>query len=181
MTLWSDPHIFADGDAIGAYRLNRYLRDPLLHLSNGSLPQRATLWHYQSHVVTGNAITLNVDSGCFGAHYAFQSASADGDTWTQSAVLLPGAYRFCIIFRMSSSGGRLDVSIGDLLEVSQLEFYSAVTSDYNLSLSRVYIETPGRYTITGVTNGKDAASSAYNIMISSMSFRPAPTSTGGDY
>lgn len=170
-SLWSTPHTFADGEGIGAYKLNRYLRDPLTHLYAGSGPRRVHLAHEESIVTAGNALSVVRNAGCFNNYYAFQDASADADAWTQSLVLLPGSYYFEITYRSHPDGGIIKLAL-DEIDFMVIDTYVASGIPYQRNGAYVWVDTADRVVLSGLVTGKAGASGGYNIQISSMSFKP---------
>ena len=180
MTLWSIPRTWSNDEPVGSYLLNRYLRDPLVHLSDGTLPQRAHLYHYQSVVTAGNAITLTAATACFDTYYAYQNASANGDSWTQSFVLLPGSYLLTTTYRKDNTSGILKLALDGVEFAADIDMYNGATINVNNGAHFMWVDTPGRHVLTGTVTGKNGASGGYDIKISGLEIMPN-NNLDGDY
>lgn len=178
-SLWSSPYTFKDDDAIGAYLLNRYLRDPLNHLYYNGLPQRVRLAHEESLVTAGNAIITTINTSSYNAYYAYQNASANGDAWTQSLRLLPGSSYFEIMYRSHPNGGIVTLAL-DGIDFLVLDTYTAGDIPFQRRPAYVWIDSGDRMVLTGTVTGKNAASGGYQIQISQMVFTPN-SAIEGDY
>jgi hypothetical protein len=173
-------YTWTDDQSVGAYVFNRYVRDNLLHMFVGSLPTRQIMYHDESLVTAGNAIARTVDGAQYFTFYAAQNPSADGDTFTQSVVLLPGTYQMSVYGRKTSSSGQLTLTIGSLEIDSQRNFYNGSTLDAQTVTDPIFtIDDGKRYVITGTVDGKDASSSGYDIDITYMAIVPYGPA-GGD-
>jgi len=185
MGLWSVPYNWTADEDIGAYLMNRYVRDEFKYLYYRAHPQRAVLWHDEALVTVGNALTTTVQSAQYYCCYAYQNASANGDTWTNSVYLAEGIYQvdgWCV---RTSDTGKIDLSIGDYDLVVAHDLYTAVwAARQYLSKSPgswvIAVPTSGRYVVTCTINGKNAASGGYDLMLTNIYFMPL-SATGGDY
>ena len=189
MGLWSDQTDWTDGNSVGAYRFNRYVRDPLRHLFFDAHPQRVTLWHEESRVTAGAAIAKTVDAAAYFNYYARQTPSVDGDSFTQSAVLTAGVYySFQFACFRTDASGMLDCYV-DGAYLGTCDFYTGVgggtysflTAVMAISPINTYlrVEESGRHLLTFTVNVKNAASTGYRINLSQIVLFPLPAD--GDY
>jgi hypothetical protein len=154
----------------GAYLLNRYLRDPSLHLFYNALPARVTLWHDEALVVAGNALTFAINANQFHRFYSWQDPAALNDSWTQSLVLLPGTYEIKLFYFTGPNSGKLDLDLGSHQIVSSLDLYTAAPT-FNQYAPYIWtVITGGLYTLTGTVIGKNAASGGYEARLTYIAF-----------
>jgi hypothetical protein len=174
MGLWSTPITWTDGEAVGSYLLNRYLRDNLRHLHDDAHPQRADLWHEASIVTAGNAIVLAANTSAYFNYVARQTPPAQNDAFTQSAVLLEGAYRLIFGCVFANDSGILDCYLNGDWIASQ-DFYAAV-SIYSLEhpsdFPSFQVPYTGRHVFSFVSSRKHASSSDYYIRLSRIGLVP---------
>ena len=172
---------WAAGQSVGAYLMKKYVRDNLLHLFYDCPPTRATLFHDEALVTVGNPIVRVINAASRFTHYAYQNAAADGDSWTQSAVLAPGSYNIHGYGSTSATSGQLTMTIDAFECLSQWDLYSAgLTHNVHLFSATVTLTQMKRYTITGTVDGKNALSTDYRIFMTYMTIVPL-LQTGGDY
>lgn len=176
MADWTDIPAFADGKMIGAYLLNRIVRDNENHLYRRGMPQRAKLFHDESLVVTGNALAAVVNTSYHNWHYMYQNASANGDKFTQSVVLSEGAYYFTTEHVDLSSGGIMTFTLGGNL-IAVRDFYAAVTTPNRVTGPAFYIDDCKRYTLECEIVGQNGSSGGYDAPISAMIFKPVKGDT----
>jgi hypothetical protein len=137
------------------------------------MPKRATLWHETSLVTAGNAITSPIDCLQRYCTYSYQSAAADGDTFTQGFVLAAGTYTFRVLGSTYTLDAKIDWYIDNVAFATGQDWYTS-TLDYNVvkTVSSVVI-TAGYHTLKGVVNGRNASAADYRIVITRMDFIPA--------
>jgi len=73
-----------------------------------SQPKRATMWHDEALVTTGNALARTNNSSQNYAHYVFQSTAANGDTFTHGCWLKAGTYTMSMLGITATSAGIID-------------------------------------------------------------------------
>ncbi len=131
-------------------------------------PTRATLWHHESIVTSGNALAfVALASTMFGgAHY--QNVSANGNTFTQSFVLKAGTYTLSALGMTWTNTGKIDWYIDDTLAVSGQDWYAAAQTTTVVKTASVTVVGNGRHVLKGVVNGKNGSSSGYNMYLCKM-------------
>ena len=142
--------------------------------AGATYPKRATMWHDNSIVTTGNAITVQHDANQDDAFIAYQNAGADGDVFTNGCYLRAGTYTFYAKGHINNNYGKIDWTLdGNSVVVGQ-DWYAA-SGVYNTikSVASVVIATDGWHVLTGTVNGKHASSSGYYILLSKLWFLPA--------
>jgi hypothetical protein len=172
---WTDPQTWTPGTTLTAANLNTYVRDNLDWLYD-NLPIRATLWHGDSNVETGNVIVSVAESNQRFNGYAHQHVGANSDVFTQSFVLGEGTYTFVVLGVKTSGSGLLDWDIdGTTIETGQDWYNGAPQYNQEQSVANVVIDVGegGRHVLTGTVNGKNGASSGYDIRLTKMWFVPA--------
>lgn len=147
--------------------------DPVLNgwVRTGFLPKRASLWHQESTVISGNAITTVVDASQAYAAVWAQLASADGDEFSQSFLLQPGNYTLYILGTTSSDHGILEWYIDDVFQFSN-DWYTGVAARNVVMSGAIVVIGNGIHIIRGKTNGKNAASSNFVAAITHMWIKP---------
>jgi hypothetical protein len=138
-----------------------------------SYPKRATMWHDESTVLTGNALFVYTHASQF-AGGAYQTPSADGDSFTNSFFISSGTYNFKVLTSDYSDRGKIDWYIDGVSIATGQDHYTA-TAQYNQihTVSNVTISKSGYHVLKGIVNGKNVSSTSYFIAITKMWFVPA--------
>ena len=172
--VWTSPPTFAQGQLIDPATLNTYLRDNSNSLYSG-MPNRATLWHDDALILSGNTLTQTTETNQFFNGYAYQSAAANGDTFTHSCYLQSGTYDLNILGITNNGCGIVDWYLdGTLIQASQ-DWYSASTT-YNVvkTVASVSVGASGYHVLKGVINGKNGSSSGYQLRLTGYWLQPHP-------
>lgn len=173
---WTSPKNWEDQELVTADALNTHLRDNLLHLYN-ELPQRASLWHGESLVTTGNGIAMVTATSQLYNLGAAQNPAADADEFTQSFILAAGTYTLRILGQSGPGKGKIDWYLdGQLIATGQDWYAASDTHNVIKSVSNVQIAEGGRHVLTGTVNGKNGSSSGYQIWLTKMWLVPAADS-----
>lgn len=135
-------------------------------------PSRATLWHDESLVVTGNAISKSLQTAQYYNIASMQSIAANGDTFTTGFMLKAGTYSFGALGIQHTDRGLIDWYIDNVKVVSLQDWYGATTYNTEKTAS-VTVVGNGYHVLKGIVNGKNASSSGYYIQLTKMYFRPA--------
>jgi hypothetical protein len=142
--------------------------------SANNLPTRADLYHDESTVVTGNALAVTIDTGQIDNYFARQSASANGDSFTQSVFLRAGTYTFSVEGQTNAANGMIDWYLDGSTFTTGQDWYSAAqTKNVVKTVSSVVIANDGYHVLKGVVNGKNASSTGFNMDLTKMWFRQA--------
>jgi hypothetical protein len=175
---WPNPlKTWVDGEPVGAYDLNSQLRDPLLHLFYDAYAARQMLWHYNSHVLAGNAITTVQDTAQNHFFVSYQHTAANGDSFCQSVTLSPGVYKVTLLNKTGSDAGICQMAWDGVVLATGIDTYEAgttqnVTRTYNLWNLTAELK---RHIITVTCTGKNAGSSGYRLYFTSFAFVPYPS------
>ncbi len=98
--------------------------------------------------------------------WAFQSASANGDTFTHGFMVAEGTYTLYILGRHHTSAGRVDWYIDDVLIASAQDWYAGSTApNITKTVSSITISEGGWHVLKGTINGKNASSSGYDMYL----------------
>jgi hypothetical protein len=182
--MWSEPTNWAADDAVGSYLMNKNIRDNLLHLYSGTIPQRAHLFHDQSYVVSGNAITAFVNNNQAENCFARQEPSALYDSFSHSVWLMPGIYRLAVYGVLSQNSGILRIVIAGapIPIIEDEDLYNAGGTVYHTTLATGYfaIAEAGINTLLGSVDSKNAGSGGYDANITYFAISPDVTGEG-DY
>jgi hypothetical protein len=136
-----------------------------------SYPTRATMWHDESTVVTGNALTIVKDPAMSYYHYAYQNAAANGDTFTQSFVLASGTYTFSVLGYTNTNRGKVDWYIDDVLVVGDQNWHSAGPTGNVIKTSSVTVSSDGVHVLKGIAKLGDGG--GYNLLLTKFWFKLA--------
>ena len=162
---WTAPNTAAAGALIRAAYHNTFIRDNLEHLY-ANLPKRATMWHDEATVITGNALArLVVDTHAYNV-VRYQKASADGDTFTHGFQVGEGTYTLTVLGRHLTSAGRVDWYVDDVLVASAQDWYAgSAAPNIEKSVAAIVIAEGGWHVLKGVVNGKNGSSSGYDLQL----------------
>jgi len=169
---WADQFDWTDGDMVGAFAKNVYVRDDELHLYHESFPRRVTLWHEASLVTAGNALAAVTGTSYHNNYYIHQNAAANADTFTQSASLAEGEYIMRFTGQTHANGGYLVVRM-DGVFITSFNFYTAGSTIQPFAGGQAFVVPASkRVTLEFKVEGQDAASGGYDVRISSISILP---------
>ncbi len=162
---WTTPRTWESLENLGASDLNVELRDNLEHLY-ANLPKRATMWHDEATVITGNALArLVVNTHAYNV-VSYQNASANGDTFTHGFQVGEGTYTLTVLGRHLTSAGRVDWYVDDVLVASAQDWYAGATApNIEKSVAAIVIAEGGWHVLKGVVNGKNGSSSGYDLQL----------------
>jgi hypothetical protein len=134
-------------------------------------PTSATLWHDQAKVITGNALLRNLDNNQYFQIYTYQNAAANGDIFEHTVALAAGTYTFEVLGLTANSRGIIDWTLGGSALVTGQDWYSAALTYNVIKSNSVTVATSGVYTLRGTVNGKNASSTAYQMLLTKYWFR----------
>lgn len=170
---WVSPSSRSTGEIITASIWNQDVVNNIQFLYD-RIPRRATLWHDEDTVLTGNNLVYTIDTSQAFNFEAEQSPAADGDSFQQGFYLQEGTYTMYVLGRTRSSSGKIDWYLDDTLIVSGQDWYSSAgASNVVMSSSGISVVGSGRHILKGVVNGKNGSSSGYRITITKVWFVPA--------
>lgn len=128
-----------------------------------ALPNRATLWHDESAVVTGGAIVRTHDALQNYATYSTQTGPANGDIFEQTFVIGAGTYTFSVLGIATNISGKVDWYFDGVALITGQDWYAAATT-YNVVVAVGSVAlAAGLHTLRGQVNGKNAASGGFNL------------------
>jgi hypothetical protein len=169
---WTDPVNVNAGEIPAASWVNQYLLDNLRFLE-ARMPTRATMWHDECLVTAGNAISTAVDTAHVYNAQFFQSAAANGDTFTNGFFLKAGTYTFSALGITSTDRGLIDWYIDNVKVVSLQDWYAAATTRNVIKTASVTVTGDGYHVLKGVVNGKNAASTSFIMVLTKYWFKSA--------
>lgn len=174
---WGTSPTFADSSTLDSADLDTLANNlAFLHQEFPIRIQGSYIWHKDSTVVVGNALTVTVASAQDFGYYAYQNTAADGDSFEQSFLLGAGTYTVYFLGQLHPSAGIIDWSIdGTQIKAGQ-DWYGVLTANTEKTVSSVTIAETGRHVITGTVNDKNGSSGGYIIRLTSIWFKP----DGGD-
>lgn len=142
-------------------------------------PQHASLWHDESHVVTGgDLVTVALSDAPFSIPNAFyntvtyQDSFSDGDSFGQPLLLDAGEYTFYALGARNTAHGLIDWYLDDSLTpfISGQDWYNSSPEANVTQSGALTLPTAGLHTITGVLNGKNPSSLAYAMALAKFWF-----------
>jgi hypothetical protein len=137
------------------------------------MPRRATMWHEDSLVLTGNALAYaNVSTEPY-CGYFYQSVAANGDTWTQGCYLAADSYTLRVCGRTHAYGGKLDVYLDGVLIASGMDWYTVTAGYVVKTIANVVVAFSGWHVVQGVINGRNGSSSGWRFYGIKIVFQPA--------
>lgn len=134
-------------------------------------PRRASMFHRDSIVITGNALTINLDASQQMSHYAFQNAAAINDEFSQSFWLEAGTYTLKYTCLTASASGIITWYV-DGESQGTVDGYSAGTTYNVVKTLSITVRTSGYHVLRGVTASKNASSSGYQALLTFISIVP---------
>src|SRR5438132_1737917 len=120
---WTTPTTRSAGDLITASIWNVDMVDDVTFLA-ARMPIRAVMWHDESLVTAGTALSIAVDTAHVYNAQFFQGTPANGDTFTQGFYLKAGTYTFAALGITSTDRGLIDWYIDNVKVVSLQDWYS---------------------------------------------------------
>jgi hypothetical protein len=142
---------------------------------SGIYPQRATMWHDEAIVLVGNPLFFNNPYPEQNYNYVvYQDSSADGDSFSQSFMLVAGIYDFYVLGILDTVCGILDWYIDDVLAVGSQDWYDADYTPNVIRPASVTITGNGRHTLKAIVNGKNpSADDGWRIYLTKYWFAPS--------
>jgi hypothetical protein len=134
-------------------------------------PVAATMWHDQSRVISGNALSIVQDGNQRYAHFAYQSTSSVNDVFETGFVISAGTYTLAALGLADSNCGKPEVFV-DGVSVGTMDFYAAGTT-YNAikTIANVTL-TAGYHKIEFKCSSKNGASSGFNLPLTKIYLLP---------
>lgn len=172
-----------DGFIQGLLDRNKALDDRLKQLeadeggAESIYPDRATLWHDESTVLSGGVITLSItNTQVYNIRY-FQTGPANGDSFTQSFILKAGTYDLKVIGETGTDRALIDWYVDNVKVISLQDWYAGAGAANVIKSASVSVVGNGRHVLKGTVNGKHASSTSYFILLTKMWFVSAVDST----
>lgn len=162
---YTPPYVAQAGSLIRASDHNLYFGENIAHLYD-NLPTRATMWHDEATVITGNALArLVVNTHAYNV-VSYQNASANGDTFTHGFQVGEGTYTLTVLGRHLTSAGRVDWYVDDVLVASAQDWYAgSAAPNITKTVADIVIAEGGWHVLKGVVNGKNGSSSGYDLQL----------------
>jgi len=142
--------------------------------SGASAPIRWTGWHQDSTVLSGNALTMVVDSQQLCNHYFVQAPNANGDSFTQNVFLASGTYTFSVLGFSYFTAAKVDWYLDGGMISSGQDWYAPVATENTLLVvTSVFVPSNGQHTLKGVVNGHNSSSTNYSLPLTKFMFKQA--------
>ncbi len=135
-------------------------------------PKRATLWHDESTVITGNAIATDTSGSGRYTTRAYQNAPAINDEFTNGMYLEAGTYTLSVLGQSNTNCGQVTWYIDGVSAVSAQDWYAA-SGAFATKTASVTVSTDGWHVLKGIVAGKHASSSNYFLVLVKMWFKQA--------
>ena len=128
-------------------------------------PTRATMWHQEAIIVTGNALSFSLNTSQTFNGWWVQSTPADGNKFTNGFFLKGGSGYTLYLFGVTGSDcGKIDWKIdGTSVATGQDWYSSSLTLKVTKTITSLTISGDGFHVLEGTVNGKNASSSNYFI------------------
>lgn len=164
--------LYGGQTAIRQYDIFSAVRSVSSDTGASSFPTRVTLWHDEATVTSGNALSLSLGTSQYYNGAYFQNTDADGDTFTQTFILLEGTYDFYVFGRTGPGLGKIDWYVDEEKVVDAQDWYAG-SIGYNVTKATTDIEIigSGRHVLKGVVNGKNSSSTGYAIYLNKYWFK----------
>lgn len=169
---WVTPSYRTTGDLIEAADWNQDVVANTQFLYDRT-PQRATLWHVASRVISGSSLSISMQTAHMFYHIARQNPAALNDEFEQSFYLKSGTYTFAVLGRTTGGAGMVTWYIDNVEVVTNQDWYSAVETDNVIKTATVTITGSGRHILRGKLTSKNASSSGYSLPLTKMWFYPS--------
>jgi len=136
------------------------------------LPYAVTLWHHNSTVVRGNAISILAASASYPfCMYSFQNAAQQYDEWVQYFYLAPGVYNLTITGQKNGTGGIVKLYLNGSLIVEN-DRYNATGIPATDTVSNISVQG-GLMELRGQVVTRNGSSSGWQCQITMMAFQLA--------
>ncbi len=143
-----------------------------LPVQSNSYPLRWTCWHDEATIIAGNPFTTSL-SGSQLYGYIYQSAPANGDSFSHSLCLMAGSYVFSVLGVTASSYGKIDWKLDGTTIVSGQDWFSGGLVYNAVQTATVTVSGDGYHQLVGVVNGKHASSTNYYVPLTKYWFKLA--------
>ena len=133
----------------------------------GTADSRATMWHDESTVLSGSALTTTITTSQPYAFYSTQSSPANGDSFTQGFYVNAGTYTLYAMGTTDTNRAKIDWYVDNVLVGSGQDWYASNQFGIIKSVPSISL-TAGYHVLKGVANGKNASSSNYYMVLTKM-------------
>jgi len=146
----------------------------VLSIATNVFPQRATMWHGEATVITGNALTLAIDTASMFNYAYYQNPCANGDSFSNSFFLKAGTYTLSVLGLTANSYGKIDWYIDGVKVVSLQDWYSSSTTKNVIKTASVTVVGDGYHQLIGTINGHNGSTSSphYNMALTAYWLKP---------
>ena len=139
-----------------------------------SVSKRGTMWHDESIVTTGNAISRVHDAAQNYGIFCYQNAAANADSFTNGCYLRTGTYAFYVLGATYNTRGIIDWALDGVAIVADQDWYSAgVVYNVIKSTASIAVTFDGWHVLQGTIDGKNGSSTDYQFAGTKMWFEPA--------
>lgn len=184
VTLGASASVFQVGLAVDSGNTAAYVdgmtvvESPVLVNSRPSLvpfndfPARAVLWMDKANVLSGGALSIELDTSQRYGLIVGQVTQDNGDSFSHTFWLRAGSYTFSVLGVAGWRYGKLDWYLDNVLVVSGQNWYRSAYQYNHVKTATVTVSGDGYHVLKGVVNGKDAASSDYWYYFTKLWFKP---------
>ena len=136
---------------------------------NAIYPRRATMWHDESTVLSGNDLRhyLDPNAQLYNTR-TNQDPAANGDSFSNGFLLAAGNYTLSLLGSTGAVFGKVDWYVDDALQISGQDWYSAATARNVVKRAPIGVAADGWHTLKGVVNGKHASSTGFYITLTKL-------------
>lgn len=146
-----------------------------VYIPEFSLPRRDIRCHDEATITTGNALAFTADNNQFLNGIWMQSASANGDVFTQSIWVSQGSYYLVAVGQTDNTCAKIDWTLDGAAIASAQDWYSAALTRNVIKTSSAFsISASGYHILKGTINGRNASNTtAYNMKLGAYAVRQA--------
>lgn len=139
------------------------------------MPKRATMWHDEATVLTGNLMAASIDTTAIYNGTYLQTPSANGDSFSHSFFLQAGTYQLSVLGKTGTALAKIDWYVDNVIQASLTgqDWYSASSVPNVVKNGSVTVIGDGYHVLKGVVNGRNVANvSAFNIALTKYWIKP---------
>jgi hypothetical protein len=136
-------------------------------------PQRATMFHDESTVITGNALRFSIYTTQKYNYREYQYTPANANSFSNSFVIKNGTYSITFCGKTGSDFGKIDWYLDGVKIIEGQDWYSAASAEnVEKTTINIAITTNGYHRLIGTVNGKNDSSTSYYIALTKYWLKP---------
>jgi hypothetical protein len=138
------------------------------------MPLRATMWHGESLVLTGNVFLLIIDAAQEDAHVYVRNGSNNGDSGSHGLYLAAGTYTFSVLGQARTNCGKVDWTLDGASIAAAQDWYAGTTTRNVVKIvAGVVVPYSGWHRLVMTMNGNTPPSSGFALYLTKYWFTPA--------